>query len=156
MIRELEPIWKQFEETSSALRESLAAVPEDQLNTGQKEGARTPSELIQHIARGNHVYSAMMLGAEPARDPDQPNLNRLALVSLLEASEQRVRYAFESLTEEDAHVQRDESWRPLGPLVTGSLDAIWFALQIVRHTAYHLGQLNYLSQLGGFEVQIDE
>ena len=28
--------------------------------------------------------------------------------------------------------------------VQGPLDAMWFAQQIVRHSAYHLGQINYI------------
>jgi hypothetical protein len=28
--------------------------------------------------------------------------------------------------------------------VLGPLDALWFCNQIVRHTAYHLGQINYI------------
>jgi hypothetical protein len=36
---------------------------------------------------------------------------------------------------------------PLGPEVQGPLDAMWFAQQIVRHSAYHLGQINYILRL---------
>jgi hypothetical protein len=33
--------------------------------------------------------------------------------------------------------------------VAGPLDSLWFAHQMVRHTAYHLGQVNYLHLLLG-------
>ena len=46
----------------------------------------------------------------------------------------------------DLHLPLAEDWNPLGPPVEGPLDALWFAHQIVRHSAYHLGQVSYQAQ----------
>jgi hypothetical protein len=150
MIDELKPVWKQFEETYWALRESLAAVPHESLNWSVKPDTWTPSLLVQHIGRGNVLYSQMIAREELVRDRYRSDLDQGALTAILDRTEERVRGVFEAVSETDAHVQLDDSWNPLGPRVEGSLDAIWFAHQIVRHSAYHLGQLNYLAQLGGF------
>ena len=80
-------------------------------------------------------------------EPDRAELNEL-----IDRSERRVRDAFEAVTEEGAHESRCDDWNPLGPPVSGPLDAIWFALQIVRHSAYHLGQVSFIMQMGGYAV----
>jgi hypothetical protein len=68
--------------------------------------------------------------------------SRQRLLERLEESEGCVRDAFEGMTLEALLQTRADCWRPLGPEVEGPLDALWFALQMVRHSAYHLGQIN--------------
>lgn len=154
MIGELQPIWKQFEETYAPLREWLAAIPDDRLKESPAEGLASASKIVRHICRGNLVYSHMIECPTEPRAlgdiPDEPD--RQELLELIDRSERRVREVFEAVTEEDAHESRCDDWNPLGPPVAGPLDAVWFALQIVRHSAYHLGQVSYLMQLGGFSV----
>ena len=54
------------------------------------------------------------------------------------------------MTPERLRQIRADRWGPLGPEVPGPLDALWFALQMMRHSAYHLGQINvYLLLLEG-------
>jgi uncharacterized damage-inducible protein DinB len=152
MIGELQPIWKQFEETYAPLREWLAAIPDDRLKETPAEGVASASKIIRHICRGNLVYSHMIERSERALGDIPIEPDRQELLELIDRSERRVREAFEAVTEQNAHEPRAGDWSPLGPPVAGPLDAVWFALQIVRHSAYHLGQVSYIMQLGGFSV----
>jgi uncharacterized damage-inducible protein DinB len=152
MTRELNTVWKQFEETYSAIRESLAAVPEDRLHWEPSSRSSTAAQLIQHIGRANLLYCNVIEGLDTDLGPREVNPGRQFLLDLLELSETRTRSTLEALTEESAHVPLQDDWNPLGPNVQGPLDAVWFAQQIVRHSAYHLGQLNYLMCLGGFDI----
>jgi len=142
MIPELEPIWKQFAETYSALRQALAEVPDDRLAWRPGPKASTVAWMVQHIARGNIVYSMMALGERGQRWELEERPSRQRLLERLDESEGRVRDAFERMTPEALRQTRADRWGPLGPEVEGPLDALWFALQTVRHSAYHLGQIN--------------
>jgi uncharacterized damage-inducible protein DinB len=143
MIPELEPIWKQFQETYSALREALEAVPDDRLAWRPGPKANTVSWIVQHINRGNLVYAHFMERGDRGHPPEwEESPSRQRLVDLLADSERRVRETFERMTAEWLNQTRAEDWNPLGPEVDGPLDAGWFALQMVRHSAYHLGQIN--------------
>ena len=53
-----------------------------------------------------------------------------------------VQETFEQLTPAGLRQVRADGWRPLGLPVEGPLDSLWFAMQVVRHSAYHLGQMN--------------
>lgn len=66
------------------------------------------------------------------------------LVARLDESRERVLEVFEAMTDESLTRPCADDWTPLDDdcVVEGPLDALWFALQVVRHTAYHLGQLN--------------
>jgi hypothetical protein len=79
------------------------------------------------------------LGPRPEME-ESPS--RQSLHDRLAVSEQRVRETFERMTPAGLRQTRADRWNPLAPVVEGPLDAQWFALQMVRHSAYHLGQLN--------------
>lgn len=147
MISELEPVWKQFTETYDALRQALAEVPDDRLHWKPGPQATTVSEITQHIAGGNRRYAAMIDGIPLVRGPLEEGLGHARLLQLLAESEERVRSVFEALPAEDLHRKRADDWNPLGPEVEGPLDALWFGQQMVRHSAYHLGQINYILRL---------
>ncbi|HZO89298.1 MAG TPA: DinB family protein [Chthonomonadaceae bacterium] len=145
MISELEPVWKQFTETYDALRQALAQVPEDRLHWQPTPGATSVDGITRHIVSGNLAYSSMI--AEGHRNvvrPREPAPNRERLLELLDTSEQRVKTVFEQLSAQDLCLPRADGWMPLGVEVSGPLDVLWFAQQIVRHSAYHLGQINYI------------
>ena len=144
MIRELEPAWKQFTETYDALRQALAEVPDDRLHWKPGPAATTAALITQHIARANRAYASTIDGSSFARPPYEEAPSRERLLELLAASEQRVQEVFEQLPAEDLRCKRADRWSPLGPEVQGPLDAMWFAQQMVRHSAYHLGQINYI------------
>jgi uncharacterized damage-inducible protein DinB len=151
MIAELEPIGKQFTETYDALRQALAEVPDDRLHWQPGPAANSVATIVQHIAGANVRYAGMMLRGEPGerRKPEE-RPSREWLLERLEQSERQVRETFERMSPEALLLPRAERWGPLGPEVQGPLDALWFALQIVRHSAYHLGQINvYLLLLEG-------
>jgi uncharacterized damage-inducible protein DinB len=151
MTAELEPVWKQFAETYAAIREALAALPDERLTWQPGPGANTTALIAQHIARANLRYAHMMEHGEPGPWWDlEEDPGRARLVERLEESERVVRAVFERMNPAALRQPCAEHWRPLGPEVEGPLDALWFALQIVRHSAYHLGQINvYLLLLEG-------
>lgn len=155
MIAELQPVWKQLQETYAAIRESLAAVPEEKLHWCPGEGCSTIAQMVRHIARANLIYCHVIERTERNLALVEQPLSRETLHTMLDGSERRTHDVFDALTQEDAHVPRADDWQPLGPLVEGPLDAVWFAQQIVRHSAYHLGQLNYVMWLGGFGVDYE-
>jgi uncharacterized damage-inducible protein DinB len=151
MTAELEPIWQQFAETCSALRQALAEVPDDRINWRPGPAANSVARIVQHIAGGNRLYSRMMRGDENGpRRAVEVEPDRARLLEILDESEQIVRQTFDAMTPETLRQVRAGDWNPLGPDVDGPLDALWFALQTVRHAAYHLGQVNvYLLLLEG-------
>jgi uncharacterized damage-inducible protein DinB len=147
MIPELEPVWKQFTETYDALRQALAEVPEDRLHWKPGPQATTVAEITQHIAGANRRYAAMIDGSAVTRGPLEEAPTRGRLLELVTESEARVQSVFEQLPADDLRRSRADQWNPLGPRVEGPLDALWFAGQMVRHSAYHLGQINYILRL---------
>jgi uncharacterized damage-inducible protein DinB len=145
MIDALKPVWKQSEETYQALRHSLAAVPDADLTWSPGGEAMSVARLIQHIASANINYMRHMEGSDRGRTWEyQEAPPRAWLAERLDESEQRVREVFDAMTPESLARFCAYDWAPLSDsnLVEGPLDALWFALQAVRHTAYHLGQLN--------------
>jgi uncharacterized damage-inducible protein DinB len=151
VTHELEPIWRQFAETYEALRLALAEVPDARLTWQPGPHANSVAEIIQHIVRANIRYAHVMEAGETTRRPEaEAAPDRARLLARLEESEQAVRQTFERMTPEALRRVCADGWNPLGPAVEGPLDAGWFALQIVRHSAYHLGQINvYLLLLEG-------
>jgi uncharacterized damage-inducible protein DinB len=151
MIGELEPVWKQFQETYHALRLALAEVPDDRLHWRPGPAANTVAGIVQHTARANIAYAGMMVQGEPGeRRKVEESPGRDWLLERLDESERHVRETFERIALEALRQPRADRWNPLGPEVAGPLDAFWFAQQIVRHSAYHLGQVNvYLLLLEG-------
>lgn len=143
MTLELEPIWKQLGETYAALRQALAEVPDDRLTWRPGPKANSVAWMVQHIARANWRYAYRMEHGEQGPQLEiEETADRGQLLSSLEQSERRVREVFERMTPEALRKVCADRWGPLGPAVEGPLDALWFALQIVRHSAYHLGQVN--------------
>jgi len=144
MTPELEPVWKQFVETYDALRDALSEVPDDRLAWKPCPAATSALSIVAHIVRANRRYSSLAACADLPGDPPEEISGRPRLLELLGESERQVREGFEGLSRDDLSRRCADDWSPLGPAVTGPLDALWFCNQIVRHTAYHLGQINYL------------
>jgi uncharacterized damage-inducible protein DinB len=145
MIDALKPVWKQFEETYQALRHSLATVPDADLTWSPGGEAMSVARLVQHIASANLNYMRHMERSDRGRTWEfQEAPPRAWLGERLDESEQRVREVFEAMTPESLARACADDWSPLSDSnpVEGPLDALWFALQAMRHTAYHLGQLN--------------
>ena len=143
MTSELEPVWKQFAETYAALREALAEVPDARLSWKPGPATNGVDGIVQHVIRGNTVYANFMeRGERGAVGEPEANPSRQSLLARLDESEQRVREQFERMTSETVRQVRAPRWQPLGPEAEGPHDALWFAMQMVRHTAYHLGQVN--------------
>ena len=68
MIPELEPVWKQFQETYAALRDALAQVPDDRLTWRPGPRANSVSGIVQHITRGKAVDIRLRLTQHVERD----------------------------------------------------------------------------------------
>ena len=84
-----------------------------------------------------------MASMQPRWDPEaQPG--PAACSSGWTTLRQQVHATLSRMTPDTLGQARADGWDPLGPEVAGPLDGLWFALQMVRHSAYHLGQLNVL------------
>jgi uncharacterized damage-inducible protein DinB len=151
MLAELEPVWKQFSETYAALRAAIAVVPDDRLAWQPSPEATPVARIAQHIARANETYANFMEGTPRRSDWTlEDAAARDLILRRLDDSEARVHTCLEGLTAEALYRTRADRWGPLsGPEVTGPLNSLWFAHQMVRHTAYHLGQINYIHLLLG-------
>ena len=151
VIEELEPIWQQFIETYAALRDALAHVPDSRLTWRPGPQANSVAWIVQHVNRGNLGYAHVMESGEPGPRPDlAESPSRERLIQRLRESEQTVRETYDRMTPEALRQPRADRWNPLGSEVQGPLNALWFAMQMVRHSAYHLGQINvYLLMLEG-------
>ena len=143
MLPELEPIMRRWQETHDALLEALDEFPKDRLDWRPAPNATTPAGIISHIARAEAAY-ARMIGDPNDREDRTPSTWE-EVRELLETSAGYVRRTVERLREEDLGLSRADQWGPLGPRVEGPLDTVWFLEQMIRHKAYHLGQINYLS-----------
>ena len=147
MISDLQVVWQQSAETYAVFRELLEGTTTEKLYVRPTEDIWSISDIAQHIARANIVYAMVMEGHEPfRREPtDRPSL--VELLEYINYSETFVQEVFERSTTESLQLVRADDWNPLGPDVSGPLNSFWFALQIVRHTAYHVGQISYSLQL---------
>jgi uncharacterized damage-inducible protein DinB len=143
MIPELEPIWKQLDETYAAIRHVLAEVADERLTWRPGTSANSVAAIVQHIARANIRYASMIDTGQPGPGIElTDNPPRGLLEQQLEASQSRAKETFERITPAELRRIRADNWGPLGMPVEGPLDSLWFALQMVRHSAYHLGQMN--------------
>lgn len=147
MTPELEPVWKQFEETYDALRDALSQLPDERLDWRPSAAAPSAAGIVAHIIRGNWRYSSLAAAADLPAPASEPIPDRPRMRQRLAESQAQVQRVFEQLSTQDLRRVCAEDWSPLGPDVVGPLDALWFCHQIVRHTAYHLGQINYISLL---------
>ena len=146
MIDSLEHVLKRWDETHDAIVDWLAQFPEERLTWSPGGAATSAGGILAHISRANHVYASMALG-EAIDRPVFHVTNREQAEQVIAKGDAAVRRALETLCEEDLSVVRADDWGPLGPLVSGPLDSLWFLEQMIRHSAYHLGQLWYLSLL---------
>lgn len=152
MIAALVPALRLLEENYEALRISLNSVPDVQLDWSPGADTNPLSVIVQHIARGNLVY-ASVIGPEDHRPSwkPEPSISRQDLLDRLDHSLAVSRATLEGVTEENLRNSRCDDWCPNcdEQLIQGPLDAEWFAFQMGRHTAYHLGQVNlYLRMMG--------
>ncbi len=147
VIDELEPVWKQFAETYDTLRQVLGEMTDEQLAWQPGPEARCAAAIAHHLARGNMSY-CRQVGAEGTVPPrEAPPPGRDELMDLLAQSEERVHTTYERLSTEDLRRVCADDWWPLGTPVEGPLDGLWFCNQMVRHSAYHLGQIVYITLL---------
>src|SRR4051794_32476156 len=105
MIDCLQPVWQHFEETYTALRGSLAFVPDDKLGWSPGGTARPLAVIVQHIAKANLVYSNM-IGPPKWKTPSEfdPNATRDWLLARLTESEEAVLQTFNTVTEENVNL----------------------------------------------------
>jgi uncharacterized damage-inducible protein DinB len=150
VIREIEPVWKQFQETYHVLRGALAQVPDERLAWRPGGKANSIAAIVQHIISANRRYVGVIEVSEgnPSVAAAQP-VTRTGLLQFLDESERHVRQALERLTPERLNEPRADRWGDWDDGSQGNtLDVLWFAMQMVRHSAYHLGQINlYLLML---------
>ena len=149
MIEPLPLVWKQFEEAHAALRQALAEVPDERL-LWRPPGAKgdAVATIVQDVARANAYYAHLIEHGGPVPPwemEESPGRDRL--LERLAESEQQVREAFERMTPNSLRQPRAEKGWALGLPADGPLDALWFAMEIVRHACYHVGQLHIYRNL---------
>jgi uncharacterized damage-inducible protein DinB len=151
MLVALGPVRKQFCETCDAVRQVLAEFPDERLLRTPGPGSNSVAAIVQDIARTNWVYARVMEHGEWGQSWElEENPSRDRLMERLAESEQQVCETFERMTPDGLRQTRAERWWALGLPAEGPLDSLWFAMEMVRHAAYHLGQLNvYLLMLEG-------
>jgi uncharacterized damage-inducible protein DinB len=151
VVETLLPIRMQFGETCDALRQALAALPDERLLWQPAPEASSVATMLQDIARTSEVYAYLIEHGEwgPSTElEERPSRERL--LERLTESERGVYEAFERMTPERLRQKRADRWWAFGKPAEGPLDALWFAMEIVRHASYHLGQINlYRSLLEG-------
>jgi hypothetical protein len=148
MLDELKPIWRQLVEVYDALDAVMAEIPDERLDWKPSEHATTAGYLAQHVGRANITYANVMRTGERGwRFEAEPGLPREAIVERVRMSREHVRAVFDALAPDRLHAPCADDWAGLGPVVEGPLDALWFAGLMVSHSAYHVGQLNYISRL---------
>lgn len=146
MIPELNPVWKRWEETHAALLECLEQFPEDRFTWRPASKATTAGEIVLHIARAEMGY-AMRAAGQPGMRPDLVVTDRPSALATVALGAEHARRTADTLTADDLERVVAAEWHPLGPRVEGPLTALWFLEQMIRHKAYHLGQLWYLTLL---------
>ncbi len=147
MIAELEQVWRRWQETDDALRDCLTGIPSDRYGWQPLPGGTTVGWIVQHIVRADCGYALRVLGEDPGTRPSPEVPDGVAATGALDLSAEYVRRAFEHSTPDTLRRPLVGEWYPLGPRVEGPLDALWFLEQMIRHKAYHLGQLWYLRML---------
>lgn len=136
---------RQLDETCEAVRISIDAAGAGRIAWKPAGNAPTFASIAQHIASGNLSY-ATVIGPNNVRRKwevdSSPSMEWL--VERLDESLATARRTLEGVTADNLHESRSDDWCPNceEQVITGPLDALWFAMQMVRHTAYHLGQLN--------------
>lgn len=148
MNEALKPVWKQFVETHNALIAILNEISDERMHWSPTPANWTPARIATHIAGGNVHYANLMETGESGENlAVGPHAKRAELLNLLDRSLDRVRTVLRDLPPERLRAVCATDWEPLGRVVKGDHDALWFAMQMVRHTAYHVGQLTYISQM---------
>ncbi|HTE20770.1 MAG TPA: DinB family protein [Armatimonadota bacterium] len=145
MLAELVPVRNRWEETQAALLDCLSGIPDEQFLWKPAPQATSASEIVTHIARAEIGYALLVLQHPREQRPDFTVTNRASALGAMETAAGWAVRAMDEVTELDRVVTQE--WYPLGPRVEGPLTALWFIEQMIRHKAYHLGQLWYLRML---------
>ncbi len=152
MIPTLNPIFRQLEETYDAVRISIELAGESQLGWKPALNANTFAEVAEHIASANLTY-ATVIGPTNVQRKWEFELAPTTswVLARLDESLATAKSTIEGVTDDNLHESRSDDWCPNcdEQLIQGPLDALWFVQQMVRHTAYHLGQLNLYLRLMG-------
>jgi len=150
MIPTLAPIFQCLEETYEAVRISIEQAGDSRLGWKPAPNTKTFAEIAEHIASANLTYATVIGPGDVKRQWQiDPSPAKDWLLARLDESLATARQTLEGVTEENLHDSRENDWCPNceEQLIQGPLDALWFAQQMVRHTAYHLGQLNLYLRL---------
>jgi uncharacterized damage-inducible protein DinB len=152
MIETLLPVAGFLQETHEAIRISIDMAGEAGLAWKPAQNAHTFGEIVEHIASGNLSY-ATVIGPENVRrtwEIDPAPQKEWLLARLNESLETALRI-LDGVTEDILHIRREYDWNPNceEQTIREPLDALWFAQQMVRHAAYHLGQINLYLRLMG-------
>lgn len=150
MHQALEPALRQLEETCEAVHISLRSAGAARLAWKPAPHLPTFAMIVEHIASGNLAYATAIGPVNVRRCWElDPSPSMEWLVERLDESLATARRTLEGVTDDNLHLSRADDWCPNceEQVIQGPLDALWFAMQMARHTAYHLGQLNMYLQL---------
>src|SRR5690349_12804921 len=140
MIPALRPIFRHLEETYEAVRISIESAGERGLGWTPSPDAPTFARITEHIASANHTYATVIGPADVRRTWEYDSSpTREWLLARLDESLATARQTIAGVTEENLYDSRADDWCPNcdEQEIQGPLDALWFAQQMVRHTAYH-------------------
>lgn len=146
------PVFRQLEETVDAVRIAIELAGPNRLGWRPSPDTPTFAEIVEHIANGNLAYATVIGPANVRRKWEyEPSPAKEWLLARLDESLTASRVAIEGVTADNIHDSRADDWNPNceEQTIEGPLDALWFAMQMARHTAYHLGQLNFCLRLMG-------
>lgn len=146
MIPILQPVYQRWDETQISLLDCLSQFPADRYRWHPGPKASCAGDILLHIARGETGYARMALG-QPREPLEAAVADHASALAVLQTAADRARDAFERLTEADLEQVVAEVWHPLSTKVEGPMTPLWFLEQMIRHKAYHLGQLWYISLL---------
>lgn len=144
MLTELQPIRQRWEETHDALLQIIEQLPADRWQWQPAAGATTAAGIVQHIANSEKRYVEAIRALERGHYPRKAVTDLATARAALDEAARLARECFDQLAAADLKRVCAETWAPLGPRLDRPFDVLWFLEQIIRHQAYHLGQLNYL------------
>jgi uncharacterized damage-inducible protein DinB len=124
--------WEQAARKAAALAEAL---PEDKLESQLVRGARTPGEVLRHIAFWNQYLAASLRGEEPDGSANElPRSSYGTKATIIEALNRSAAEVTNALGEAQIWQERKTAENVMG---------------FIEHTSEHYGQLAVYARLMG-------
>jgi len=146
MLQDLSPTARQLTETFSVFRETIAGFPPGALDRQFGGRSQSVTDIVSHVVAAQHRYDSLIrkTSDSPPSVPTLPSpATNLALCGALDLAVEEALACLEAVTPDTLHDPLAYTWGDWVADSSGNpLDARWFAGQMLRHAAYHLGQVN--------------